>query len=128
VSYAITPRWDVGGNVIMTSGSFLHGNENNANQSGGTNGEGAYVAGSGWIPGYAVVNLQGTYRASKRLELFARLGNLFDRHYATAGFLTSNSFNPNGSLIANPDNWPNENAVSPGAPRAVWGGIRVRLD
>jgi iron complex outermembrane recepter protein len=128
VKYAITPQWDVGGNLIATSGSFLHGNENNANQAGGTNGEGAYVVGSGWIPGYAVVNLQSTYRVSKRLELFARLGNLFDKRYATAGFLTSNSFNPNGSLIANPDNWPNENAVSPGAPRAVWGGIRVRFE
>jgi outer membrane receptor protein involved in Fe transport len=128
LDYEITPRWDVGGNVIATSGSYLHGNENNANQPGGTNGEGGYIVGSGWIPGYAVVNLQSTYHVSKRLEIFARLGNLFDRRYATAGFLTSSSFNPNGSFIANPDNWPNENAVSPGAPRAVWGGIRVRLD
>ncbi len=128
LDYEISPQWDVGGNLIATSGSYLHGNENNANQSGETNGEGAYVVGSGWISGYAVVNLQSTYHVSKRLELFARLGNLFDKRYATAGFLTSNSFNPNGSLIANPDNWPNENAVSPGAPRAVWGGIRVRLE
>jgi outer membrane receptor protein involved in Fe transport len=128
VDYAITPQWDVGGNLIATSGSYLHGNENNANQSGGTNGEGAYVVGSGWIAGYAVVNLQSTYHVSKRLELFARLGNLFDKRYATAGFLTSSSFNPNGSLIANPNDLPNENAVSPGAPRAVWGGVRVRFE
>ena len=121
VDYAITPRWDVGGNLIATSGSYLHGNENNANQAGGTNGEGEYVVGSGWIPGYAVVNLQSSYHVSKRLELFARLGNLFDKRYATAGFLTSSSFNPNGSLIANPNDLPNENAVSPGAPRADLG-------
>ena len=126
--YAVTAHWDLGGTVIATSGSYLHGNENNTNQAGGTNGEAAYIAGSGWIPGYAVVNLRTTYRVSKRLELFARLGNLFDKRYATAGFLTSNSFNPNGSLISNPDNWPNENTVSPGAPRAVFGGIRVRLE
>jgi outer membrane receptor protein involved in Fe transport len=128
VDYAITYQWDVGGNLIATSGSYLHGNENNANQPGGTNGEGAYVVGSGWTPGYAVVNLQSTYHVSKRLELFARLGNLFDKRYATAGFLTSSSFNPNGSLIANPNDLPNENAVSPGAPRAVWGGVRVRFE
>jgi iron complex outermembrane recepter protein len=126
--YAITSQWDVGGNLIATSGSYLHGNENNANQAGGTNGEGTYVVGSGWIPGYVVVNLQSTYHVSKTFELFARLGNLFDKHYATAGFLTSSSFNPNGSLIANPNDLPNENAVSPGAPRAVWGGIRVRFE
>jgi outer membrane receptor protein involved in Fe transport len=128
VDYAITPQWDVGGNVVATSGSYLHGNENNADQPGGTNGEGAYVVGSGWIPGYAVVNLQSTYHLSKRIELFARLGNLFDKRYATAGFLTSSSFNPNGSLIANPNDLPNENAVSPGAPRAVWSGVRVRFE
>ena len=128
VDYAITPQWDVGGNLIATSGSYLHGNENNANQPGETNGEGAYVVGSGWIPGYAVANLQSTYHVSKRLEVFARLGNLFDKRYATAGFLTSNSFNPNGSLIANPNDWPNENAVSPGAPRAAWGGVRIRFE
>jgi outer membrane receptor protein involved in Fe transport len=128
LDFEISPKWDVGGNVIATSGSYLHGNENNANQPGGTNGEGEYVVGSGWISGYAVINLTSKYSISKRFELFARLGNLFDKRYATAGFLTSNSFNPNGSFIGNPDNWPNENAVSPGAPRAIWGGIRVRLE
>jgi outer membrane receptor protein involved in Fe transport len=128
VDYAITPQWEIGGNMIATSGSYLHGNENNADRPGGTNDEGAYIVGSGWIPGYAVVNLRSTYHVSKRLELFARLGNLFDKRYATAGFLTSSSFNPNGSFIANPDDWPNENAVSPGAPRAIWGGIRVRFE
>jgi outer membrane receptor protein involved in Fe transport len=128
VDYAITPHLNLGCSVIATSGSYLHGNENNANQPGGTNGEGAYVAGTGQISGYGVVNLRSTYHVSKRLELFARLGNLFDKRYATAGFLTRSSFNPNGSLIADPDNWPNENAVSPGAPRAVWAGVRVRFE
>lgn len=127
LDYEITPRWNVGGNLIATSGAYLHGNENNANTAGQTNGAGAYVAGSGWIDGYAVVNLQSTYRITKRIEVFARLDNLFDKRYATAGFLTSNAFNPNGSFIANPSNWSNENAVSPGAPRAIWGGVRVRL-
>lgn len=127
LDYEVTPQWDLGGNLIATSGSYLHGNENNANRPGQTNGAGAYVSGSGWICGYALVNLQGTYRATQHVELFARLDNLFDKRYATAGFLTSNSFNPNGSFIANPADWPNENAVSPGPPRAVWGGMRVRF-
>ena len=127
LDYEVTPQWDLGGNIIATSGSYLHGNENNANQPGQTNGAGAYVAGSGWISGYTLVNLQSTYQVTKRIELFARLNNLFDKRFSTAGFLTSNSFNPNGSFIANPDDWPNENAVSPGAPRGIWGGIRVRL-
>jgi outer membrane receptor protein involved in Fe transport len=128
LDYDLSERWNIGGNVIATSGSFLHGDENNANQAGGTNGEGAYTSGTGWIPGYAVVNLQSTYHATKRAEIFARLINLFDKQYSTAGFLTSSSFNPNGSFIQDPNNWPNENAVAPGAPRAIWVGMRVRWE
>jgi outer membrane receptor protein involved in Fe transport len=120
--------WDIGANLLVASGSFLHGNENNANQAGGTNGAGAYISGTGWIPGYAVVNLHGSCRITNNLEIFARLVNLFDREYSTAGFLTSSSFNPDGSFIPNPANWTNENAVSPAQPRAVWAGLRIRLN
>jgi iron complex outermembrane receptor protein len=128
LNYDLSKRWNIGGNLIATSGSFLHGDENNANQAGGTNGEGAYVSGTGWIPGYAVVNLQSTYHMTKRAEIFARLINLFDKQYSTAGFLTSSSFNPNGSFILDPNDWPNENAVAPAAPRAIWLGMRVRWE
>jgi outer membrane receptor protein involved in Fe transport len=128
LDYDLTPQWNIGGNVIAASGSYLHGNENNANHAGGTNAEGEYVSGSGWISGYTVVNLQSTYRISKNLQVFGRLVNLFDKQYATAGFLTSSSFNPNGSFIANPNNWPNENAISPAARRAIWVGMRVQWE
>ncbi len=128
LDYDATSRWNIGGNVVASSGSYLHGNENNANQAGGTNGAGEYVSGSGWIPGYAVVNLQTTYHLSKHAQLFVRLNNLFDKHYATAGFLTTNSFNANGTFIADPDNWTHENAVAPAAPRAIWAGVRVQWE
>jgi outer membrane receptor protein involved in Fe transport len=128
LDYALNKRFDIGGNVVAASGSFLHGNENNANQAGGVNGEGALIEGSGWIPGYTVVNLHTTYQVSRKLDVFARISNLFDKRYSTAGFLTSNSFNPNGSFRPNPEDWSNENAVSPAAPRAVWAGVRVRFE
>jgi outer membrane receptor protein involved in Fe transport len=128
LDYDLTPKWNIGGNLIAASGSYLHGDENNANEPGATNAEGAYVSGSGWIPGYAVVNLQSTYHITPRAEIFARLVNLFDKQYATAGFLTSSSFNPNGSFIPDPGHWPNENAISPAAPRAIWAGLRVRWE
>jgi outer membrane receptor protein involved in Fe transport len=128
LDYDVTSRWNIGGNMVASSGSYLHGNENNANQAGGTNGEGEYIAGSGWIPGYTVVNLQTTYHVSKHAQIFARLNNLFDKQYATAGFLTTNSFNPNGTFIADPNHWTNENAVAPAAPRAIWAGVRVQWE
>ncbi len=126
LDYDLTPRWNIGGSLIAASGSYLHGNENNANQAGGTNAEGAYVSGSGWIPGYTVMNVQSTYHMTKHAEIFARLINLFDKQYATAGFLTSSAFNPNGSFIPNSNDWHNGNAISPAAPRAIWVGVRVQ--
>jgi outer membrane receptor protein involved in Fe transport len=121
-------RWDLGANLMLASGSYLHGNENNANRAGGTNGLGEYVSGTGAIPGYAVVNLHGSCRLTKKLEVFARVVNLFDRQYSTAGFLTSNAFNPNGSFRPNPADWTNEDAVSPAQPRGMWAGLRMRLE
>jgi len=128
LDYQLNERWDVGGNVLVASGAYLHGNENNANQAGATNGAGAYIEGSGWIPGYAAVNLQSTYRVSGHAEIFARIVNLLDKRYYTAGFLTSNSFTPSGAFIANPANWTNENAVSPAQPRAIVAGVRFELN
>jgi outer membrane receptor protein involved in Fe transport len=125
LDYELSRGWDVGGNVVVASGSYLHGNENNANQAGGTNGKGAHIAGTGWIPGYAVVNLQSTCHITKNAEIFARLVNLFDKQYSTAGFLTRSSFNRDGSFIPRPADWPSENAVSPAQPRAIWAGVRL---
>jgi outer membrane receptor protein involved in Fe transport len=128
LDYALGERWDIGGNLVAVSGSYLHGNENNANQAGATNAAGNHIQGSGWIPGYAVVNLQATFHVGDHAEVFARLANLFDRRYATAGFLTSNAFEPNGSFIPNPANWSNEDAVSPAPPLAIWAGARIRWE
>jgi iron complex outermembrane recepter protein len=130
LAYEVNPHLELGGNLLIVSGSYLHGNENNANQAGSTNGAGAYIAptGTGWIPSYAVVNLQGAYHLGKSVELFARIVNVLDEHYSTAGFLTRNTFNPNGTFRSNLGDRTNENAVSPGTPRALWAGVRLHLD
>ncbi|HEY7886917.1 MAG TPA: TonB-dependent receptor [Steroidobacteraceae bacterium] len=128
VDYQFTPGLSLGVNVVVTSGSYLHGDENNADRAGGTNGEGRYIMGSGHIGGYAVVSLQGTYHVSSRFDVFARCANLLNREYATAGFLTTNTFNPDGTYRFDPADRTNENAVSPGAPFALWGGIRLTFD
>jgi iron complex outermembrane recepter protein len=127
LDYDVTSRWNIGASLVAASGSYLHGNENNANVPGQTNAAGAYILGSGWIPSYTVVNLQTGVRVTKQLQLFAHIVNLLDRKYSTAGFLTSNAFTPGGAFIANPNNWSNENAVSPAQPFAIWAGVRLTL-
>lgn len=129
LDYDFRKRWDLGGTVIFASGSYLHGDENNANVAGQTSAAGAYISptGSGWIPSYLLVDFQGSYHINPHLQLFARIANALDKQYSTAGFLTSNAFNPNGSFRADPNTWTNENAVSPAAPRAFWAGVRLNL-
>jgi outer membrane receptor protein involved in Fe transport len=129
VDYAASSRLDVGATIADTSGAYLHGDENNANRAGGTNAAGATVSplGSGWIPSYLIVNLRASYRVADNLELFGRVANLLNAQYATDGFLTANVFNPNGTFRANPADWTNENAVSPGVPRGIWAGVRYRV-
>ena len=123
LDYALSEKWDVGASLVVSSGSYLHGNENNANVP-----DGADIIGTGRIGGYGVVNLDSTFRVSKALDVFVKVANLFDNHYATAGFLTSNGFNPDGTFRANPDDWTSENAVSPAQPLAIWAGVRLHFE
>jgi outer membrane receptor protein involved in Fe transport len=128
LNYDFDAHLDVGANVVFASSSYLHGDENNANVAGATNiPSGAYIEGTGTIPSYTTLNLNATYRFDKNFEVFARMSNALNRYYYTAGFLTQNVYYPNGTLNTNPNNWTNENAVVPGAPREIWGGVRVRF-
>ena len=120
---------DLGANLIFVSGSYLHGNENNANVAGTTDpATGAYISptGTGWIPSYALLNFTGTYHVDKDFAIFARLVNALNKQYYTAGFLAPDAYNPNGTLLTNPKDWTNQNGVIPGAPRGIWMGVRVR--
>jgi outer membrane receptor protein involved in Fe transport len=128
LDYQLNEHLDIGANLIAVSGSYLHGNENNADVAGTADAAtGTYISpdGTGWIPGYVELNCNGSYRFSDHLAIFARMTNVLNRNYATAGFLTQNVYTPNGTFIADPDNWTNENNVVPGAPREIWGGVRV---
>jgi iron complex outermembrane receptor protein len=131
LDYDFNKHLDLGANLIIVSGSYLHGNENNANVAGTTDAaSGAYISptGTGWIPSYALLNFNGTYRFTKNFEIFARIVNALNKDYYTAGFLTSDAYNPNGTLRVNPNDWTNDNGVVPGAPRAIWAGVRLHFN
>ncbi|MGH8202558.1 MAG: TonB-dependent receptor [Steroidobacteraceae bacterium] len=130
LDYQLNEHLDVGASLIGVSGSYLHGNENNANVGGTMDAAtGAYTSpdGTGWIPSYMELNFNGTYRFNAHFEIFGRMTNALDRDYATAGFLTQNVYTLNGTFKSDPDDWTNENNVVPGAPRTIWGGVRVKF-
>ena len=115
--------WDVGASFIVSSGVFLHGNENNANVP-----DGNTFIGSGKVGGYGVLNVQSTWHVVKFADIFVKLDNLLNKHYATSGFLTTNALNNDGTFRSDPDDWRNENLVSPGQPIGVFVGVRLHID
>jgi outer membrane receptor protein involved in Fe transport len=123
LDYAVNPYWDVGASYIVSSGVFLHGDENNANVP-----DGETVIGSGKIGGYGVLNVQSTWHLVKYVDLFLKLDNLLNKKYATSGFLTTNALNNSGSFRPDPDDWRNENLVSPAQPIGVFVGVRASFD
>jgi len=100
--------------VLAVSSQYARGDENNRDSNGP-------------VPGYALVSLDGTWRADRNWEVFARIDNLFDRTYQNFGILGSNYFRGPGntfdaSLAAS------EQFRSPGSPFGAWIGVRYRFD
>lgn len=128
--WRITGQWRLGADVLGFSSQFVRGNENNQHQAGTAtdlNGESRTFLGAGKTGGYMLVNLNASYRPTRNLELFARVNNAFDRKHAAGGVLAENPFNAAGTFQTNSENWTRETFLSPGAPRAIWIGVRARF-
>ena len=110
-----TPNWTIGTNVVAFASQYSFGNENNDHQ-----GEGAKVR------GYTVVNLDTRYKFSKSgWQAFARVNNVFDKEYYSAGMLGESFFTPDGTFDGGDDHF--QPLYSPGAPRAAWIGVRYEF-
>ncbi len=125
----LTSRLVVDVDLFGFSSAYARGNENNLHQP-----DGVYYLDSGKSPGYAVVNLGARYQLFRQVELFAQINNLFNRRYYSAGQLGPTGFTDNGSFIARPfppvdGEYPTRHATffAPGAPRGIWGGMRLRF-
>ncbi len=117
-NYELTDRFGVSANIVAVSRQFARGNDNNRHQADGVN-----FLGPGEIAGYKLLNLNSVWKLEKNLQLFAKINNVFDRRYATAGALRQNFF-PGGSL-APLGAQTNETFYAPGAPRGIWIGIQL---
>lgn len=145
------PAWRLGLGLTAHSGSWVRGNDNNDHQAGGTDSNGIPTQGTldptittepgrryvgpGRTPGWAVFNLTASVRLAKGLELNARVDNLFNRRYVTAGELGLNPFTTSrwGARDAsgfnfNSNDWTHSTLVGPGAPRTVQLSLVYTLD
>jgi outer membrane receptor protein involved in Fe transport len=124
--------WTLSADLVAYSSQYLRGNENNAHQPGTYSdvlgGGPRTFLGAGTAPAYAVLNLSTRVRLDKRWQVSARLNNVFDRHYATAGALAENPFTAAGVFQTNSANWGRESFYAPGAPRSIFVGINLSLD
>lgn len=112
---APSARWSANLNVIAQSSTYARGDENNQDVNGP-------------VPDFALVNLAGQYTVTKRLEVFAKVDNLFDRLYSTFGTLGANAFHlPGHAFDPNPANWTPEQFRSIGPGRGAWIGLTYHI-
>ncbi len=107
IRYALTDAWDVMLETVTASSRIFVGDEGN---------DQAVLA------GYGIANLRSVYRAGEHLELFLRVDNLFDTHYATFGALAELEV-----FLSEVPDASDPRFVSPGIPRSAFGGVRVRF-
>ncbi len=105
--------------------SFARGNENNLDRP-----DGVYYLGPGFSPGYGVTNVGAHYQVRKQLQFFVQIDNIFDHHYYTAAQLNTTPFDNAGNFIPRPfssdtDAVRSSTFYSPGAPRGVFGGMKI---
>jgi outer membrane receptor protein involved in Fe transport len=115
--YAIQPHLTVGLNLIAISSSPVRGNDNAAHAA-----DNLAHFGAGRAPGYAVINVSGSYQSSAQFRWLANVANLFNRHYTTAGQLGPYALTSTGGY-RNSDT-SSSTFFTPGAPRALWLGAR----
>jgi iron complex outermembrane recepter protein len=114
VDYDYNEKFSFGANLIYASAINARGDENDQDQR-------------GKVPGYTVVNLDARYHVSKKLQLFGRVNNLFDKTYANFGVLGENLFPQPDKQFTGPGNGVVEQFRSLGAPRGIWLGLRYEF-
>jgi outer membrane receptor protein involved in Fe transport len=103
--YAFTQKLSLGMTASYHSSQYFRGDEANVDKK---------------IAHYKVVNLHGRYKATKNLQFFAKVDNLFDSEYDTFG------------LYGEPDEAPGFDFEDPrfvgtSSPRAGWIGFKLTL-
>lgn len=109
LSYDVTDKWNIGVTGIFSSSRVYRGDEGNDQDA---------------VDGYAIVNLESSYRLTKALDMFMMVENLFDTDYETFGTYGDAGEVPLREL---PGGASDPRFLGPGAPIGVWFGVRVRF-
>jgi len=103
VQFAVHANFSVGGNLLVSSGSYFRGDESNVIDK---------------LDSYTVLNLRGEYSISDVLQVFLKIDNVLGEDYETFGV-----FGEADDVLGIA--FEDSRFLSPAAPRAAWMGVRV---
>jgi outer membrane receptor protein involved in Fe transport len=105
LKFAATSKLSIGADVLASSGQHFRGDEGNLLET---------------IGGYSLLSLRGDYRINDHTRLFLNIDNLLDEEYETFGV-----FGEADEVLG--DDFEDARFLGPGAPRAVWLGVRMQF-
>ena len=120
--YRLTSQVRIGGDVQVFGNQVVAGNETRNTTEDQVLGVDQAV-GKNKLAGYGILNLNANYEYVKGLNFFVRVNNVFDKKYASYATLGYNMF-PGGNIAKEDDDVKGSVFYAPGAPRAVFGGVR----
>jgi len=106
--YFVTEAFKVGADAIYVSSQYFVGDESNQEPK---------------LPGYAVVNVHASYQINKTIQIYGKINNLLDNHYATYGTFFDTTALPN--FAAGGAAFTNAQALNPAYPRTFYAGMKV---
>ena len=108
--YWMTRQWKFGADLIASSNQVFTGDEGNDNRR---------------LAGYAKVNLHTSYDITDKIQVYGLIDNLFDTRYGLFG----NFFSLDAANAASLGEitFTDPRTVVPGAPAAIYGGVKVKF-
>ena len=107
--YLFTNSLNIGLDVLSNGGQVLRGDESNQLDK---------------VSGYTTVSIRARYNISEKLEVFAKVDNLFDREYESFGLLGEEPGELEVPII---EDLTNPVFLGAGAPRAAFLGLRYKF-
>jgi iron complex outermembrane receptor protein len=106
--YFVTDAFKVGADAIYVSSQYFVGDESNQEPK---------------LPGYAVFNVHASYQINKTFQIYGKVNNLLDNHYATYGTFFDTTALPN--FAAGGAAFTNAQALNPAYPRTFYAGLKA---
>ena len=105
VDFDVSPSFRLGAELLASGSQYVRGDEGNDAEK---------------VSSYSIVNLRASYRVNDNVSVVFNVDNVFDRDYETFGV-----FGEADEVLG--DDFENPLFLGPGAPRAAWLGVRLRL-